>query len=518
MSVLVLAASGGAIATVGFVAWQSWRNYQKYNSLRCLPSPSGHWLLGNTPQLLAAAKENKYFSILSDWAKEFGSMYVYWFAGRPTIVLSKPKVIEQILTRKQKNLTFVRSPQIRQLWKELFGGETVIQQDGQEWQWRRQTYNQSLRTSHLNAYLTIICQGCDRVVDTLKDAAKNEKVIKVDPIFAELTMKLISRFLLGIPLDKQSSSHEGPPLEPDRVYETFVILTKKFMARVAGEKKVFEYLPTKSANAYRSARQYLDEFIAPRVNLALQIAGRNPQLTTEKVSPEFENSMLVHLAKQSKFTEKMLRAEAKLMLFAGTDTTAHTLSFTVGALGLNLNVFEKARQEVDDVWHNYGEINSESIKKLTYLQGVIKESMRLYPVSNGSTGCVAQTDTFIEEVFIPKGTKIVWSILAAGRDADEYPNPNEFLPERWIKDKQKDRSPLTFLVFGSGPHRCLGESLAILEATVMLAMLLRYFDWETVNGLRSLEQLGQNLTVFPSDRMPVKFTVRKFTSQTANVK
>lgn len=62
------------------------------------------------------------------------------------------------------------------------------------------------------------------------------------------------------------------------------------------------------------------------------------------------------------------------------------------------------------------------------------------------------------------------------------------------------------LVFGSGLHRCLGESLAMLEATLMLALMLRYFNWQVVNGQDSLKNLEQNLTVFPEDKMPIRFT------------
>lgn len=502
-------------AVIELFSWQWWQQ-KKYSSLRSLPSPQGHWLLGNAPQLLAAAKEKKFFSCLSNWAKELGPMYVLWVAGKPTLILSKPRVIEEILTRKQKELTLVRSLRLRKLWKELFGGSTIIEQEGTEWQWRRQTFTQSLTSTHLNAYLEIICLGCTQVVSTLKDAAVQQKVVQVDPIFAQLTMKLISCFLLGIPLEKESLTNEGedPPLETDKLYEAFAILTRQFLAEAAGEKKWLKYLPTSTGNSYWSAKQYLQEFISPRVDLALQIAGRKHQHTPVVASSSFEKSMLVHLAKQPKFTEEMLCSEAKLMLFAGTDTTAHTLSFGVGALGLNPSVFQKARQEVDQVWQVHKEINSKGLKKLTYIQGVIKEVMRLYPVSNGSTSCVAIEDTVIEGVKIPKGTIISWSILAAGRDAEEYPQPDEFLPERWLKDQQGETKPLTMLAFGSGPHRCLGEPLAMLEATVMLALLLRYFDWELVNGCKSLEQLGQNLTIFPQDRMPVRFKVRELAEGT----
>ncbi|MHC5828831.1 MAG: cytochrome P450 [Nostoc sp.] len=82
------------------------------------------------------------------------------------------------------------------------------------------------------------------------------------------------------------------------------------------------------------------------------------------------------------------------------------------------------------------------------------------------------------------------------------------MPERWL-EKNKESSVFPMIDFGSGSHRCLGEHLSMLEATMMLALLLYYFDWELVNGRSSLEQLQQNLLIYPPDRMPVRFRLRK---------
>lgn len=145
---------------------------------------------------------------------------------------------------------------------------------------------------------------------------------------------------------------------------------------------------------------------------------------------------------------------------------------------------------------------------MTYIRAIIKETLRLYSVASGSTSLEAQRDTVIEGKVIPRGTKVFWSMLAAGRDPEVYSRPEEFLPERWL-EKSTENSPLPMIDFGSGSHRCLGEHLSMLEATVMLALLLYYFDWELVNGRSSLEQLQQNLLIYPSDGMPVRFRLRK---------
>lgn len=64
---LSVAIATSSAAVIGLFSWQWWQQ-KKYSSLRSLPSPQGNWLLGNAPQLLAAAKERNFFSCLSNWA------------------------------------------------------------------------------------------------------------------------------------------------------------------------------------------------------------------------------------------------------------------------------------------------------------------------------------------------------------------------------------------------------------------------------------------------------------------
>jgi cytochrome P450 len=320
---------------------------------------------------------------------------------------------------------------------------------------------------------------------------------------------VICSLVLGIPVDRKSTSHEGPPLEVLKMYEAMSILGYRFLRQAAGEKTWIKYLPTKNSRDYWASRRYLEEFLTPRVDLALQMREQK-QTDLPQVSSLFRESMLVKIAaKEPKYNRETLIAECVELLIAGTDTTAHTLSFAVGELSLNQRVFQQARDIVDRVWQSKGCINTESFKELAYISAILKETLRLYSVASGSTSLQAQRDTVIEGKAIPRGTRISWSMLAAGRDPEVYANPEVFLPERWL-DKSKETSSLPMIDFGSGSHRCLGEHLSMLEGTLMLGLLLRYFDWELVNGRSSLEQLQQNLLIYPSDKMPVRFRLRNW--------
>ncbi|WP_071190336.1 cytochrome P450 [Trichormus sp. NMC-1] len=496
----------GVSSTAGILGWRWWKRKNSYKYLESLPSPPRHWLLGNIPQVLAAVKKKKFFQLLFDWSQQLGPMYVYW-AGQPVVVLSQPKVIEDTIINGMRDGSLVRSKQLSKAWNDM-GGPILLGQNGSEWQWRRKAWNPEFSSSSLSKYVDIISQACEQVIEKIQEAPPSKEV-QVDPLFVELTMRVISSLVLGIPVDKKTVSPEGPPLDVAKVYEAMSILGYRFLRIViTGEQRWRKYLPTKNSQNYWAARRYLEEFLAPRVDLALQMREQNkPDL--KQVSSLFQESMLVKIAaKEPNYNRESLIGEAIELLIAGTDTTAHSLSFTVAELSLNPRVFQQARAVVDQVWQSQGTINIESFKELSYISAIFKETLRLYSIASGSSSLEAQREVVIEGQVIPRGTKIFWSMLAAGRDPEIYSRPDEFLPERWL-DKSKEISQLPMIDFGSGSHRCLGEHLSMLEATVMLALLLRYFDWELVNGRSSVEQLQQNLLIYPSDRMPVRFRLRK---------
>lgn len=500
LAILVL----GGISFVRTIGWPWWQRQTTYRSLQELPAPPIHWLLGNLPQILAAVKQKQLFRLLFDWSQELGPIYVYWMSY-PVIVVSRPKVIDDIIVTGMRDGSFVRSRGARIAWNDI-SGPILLGQEGADWQWRRKAWNPEFSASGLSSYGDVLRQACTQVIDRLKTVQPLDAV-QMDPLFVELTMRVISGLMLGVPIDPTVASPEGPALDTQKVYQAMSVIGYRFLRLATGEKPWMKYLPTRSARDYWAARRYLEAFLLPRIDLALQL--RDQPQTDPSVSSLFLKSMLVKIAaKEPKYTREALIAESIELLIAGTDTTAHTLSFVVGELALNPRVFQKAQAIVDAVYLQRGEITIESLKELNYLPAIVKETLRLYSVASGSTSLEATRNTVVAGIAVPPGTKVFWSMLAAGRDPDTYPQPEEFLPERWLEG-DRINSSLPMVDFGSGLHRCLGENLAMLEATMMLAYLLRYFHWELVNGRSSLENLQQNLLIYPVDGMPLRLHLRE---------
>ena len=79
---------------------------------------------------------------------------------------------------------------------------------------------------------------------------------------------------------------------------------------------------------------------------------------------------------------------------------------------------------------------------------------------------------------VTKGTYIRMSIYAAHRNPDFFPEPDEFRPERFLKENQDDVIPYTFRAFSGGPRICLGQRFAMVEMKICIAKILKKFRIE----------------------------------------
>jgi len=123
-------------------------------------------------------------------------------------------------------------------------------------------------------------------------------------------------------------------------------------------------------------------------------------------------------------------------------------------------------------------LDEERIKDMPYLRAVIKETLRYYPNGIG-TFRQCQSDVTLSGYNIPKGSQILLGANALMKDERYYPQADEFLPERWLRDPETNKkmqiSPFTFLPFGFGPRMCIGKRIVDLEMETSLAKIIRNF-------------------------------------------
>lgn len=165
--------------------------------------------------------------------------------------------------------------------------------------------------------------------------------------------------------------------------------------------------------------------------------------------------------------------EIQLLLFAGHDTTVTSTSNILYHLGVHHEVRAKAHAEQDALVDR--EFTLDNLRGMTWLDAIIKESMRLIPPIGGAFRVMTR-DAEFGGFTIPKGVRVAVGPRAAHREAEHWPDPDRFDPERFVSEAE-DRPAFTWIPFGGGPRVCLGQHFAMLEMQVVLTMLLRRFDW-----------------------------------------
>ncbi len=279
MSLVVLAGSGIAITTTSVFALRWWSNYQKYSSLRNLPSPKGHWLSGNLSDLVAALKAGKLPQLFLDWSKDLGDIFVIWNFNKPNLVIGNPKLIEKILLQGQKDGDFIRGGSFYSAYANVFGVH-LGNQIGEEWQWRRKAWTPALASSKFLAKFDVINQASLTLIEKIEQKAIKNEAVEIDPLFLRYTMSIIAYFMLGVPLIPQQDPIK-PILESGKIYSSLAILEKQVLFQGTTGFNWLKYLPTKKNQVYREAQNYLNNFLRPRIDLAFKLA-RNQKLDQKR--------------------------------------------------------------------------------------------------------------------------------------------------------------------------------------------------------------------------------------------
>ncbi|KAJ1552080.1 hypothetical protein HK405_012755, partial [Cladochytrium tenue] len=178
-------------------------------------------------------------------------------------------------------------------------------------------------------------------------------------------------------------------------------------------------------------------------------------------------------------------------------TTSGLLSFTFFHLGQRPNILRKAQAEVDRVTEGQP-ITLAHIAKLTYVDAVLKESLRLYPTAPAFGRATKDGKGFDlpNGYRLDDGEVVLVSLFHLHRDPKVWAEPEVFKPERFLDGEYEKLPPNCYKPFGTGERACIGRAFAIQEAMLVTAMILQRFDIELSDPSLPL-QIKQTLTIKP---------------------
>uniref|UniRef100_A0AAY4BCF9 Cytochrome P450 3A n=1 Tax=Denticeps clupeoides TaxID=299321 RepID=A0AAY4BCF9_9TELE len=171
-------------------------------------------------------------------------------------------------------------------------------------------------------------------------------------------------------------------------------------------------------------------------------------------------------------------SQSMIFIFAGYETTSSTLSFLFYNLATNPDVMKKLQEEIDEVFPNKAPVQYDALMKMEYLDSVLNESLRLFPVAARLERACKKT-VEIHGVTIPKGMIVMVPTYVLHKDPDLWTDPESFKPERFSKENKESIDPYVYMPFGAGPRNCIGMRFALVVIKLAAVELLQRYSFVT---------------------------------------
>ncbi|OIW33137.1 cytochrome P450 [Coniochaeta ligniaria NRRL 30616] len=200
---------------------------------------------------------------------------------------------------------------------------------------------------------------------------------------------------------------------------------------------------------------------------------------------DFMSYILRHNDEKGMTVAEMIENSSTLIV-AGSETTATLLSGTTFYLLSNPHAYGKLVKEVRSTFATEEDITLQRVNQLEYMLAVLNEGLRVYPpVPSGLTRITPKGGEFIEGYWMPEKTLVSVAQWAAHQSEQNFRQPQEFIPERWLGDP-RFASDMRDVVnpFSMGPRNCIGKNLAYAEMRLILARVLWNFDLEIMPDSR----------------------------------
>ncbi|XP_070561094.1 probable cytochrome P450 CYP44 [Ptychodera flava] len=431
-----------------------------------------------------------------DRYRKYGKIWMESIGVRPTVNVVDPHDVETIF--KHDGKTPIRmdiDPMImaREKYKRSIG---VGNMQGKEWRRvRRSVQPFVMRPKSLATCVPVLDEICNDFVSIIKRRRLEDGEVpdfqnEIYKWSLESVCSVVMDTRLGC-LEKNLDSNSEAQLMIDATGDFFTYLNKlvfgfplyKFISTPSWRK----FLKSQDI-MFRTAQKYVDETIA-RVK-ALE----------EKGELGNEASLLVSLLAREELTYKEMIVMPVELIGGGIDTTSNSLVFNLYNLATNPDKQEKLYEEIMSVVPSSGEITAEALNKMTFLKGCIKETFRIFPGGLG-VNRITSKDMVLGGYHIPAGT-MVMSNNIAGLLEEYFPEPEKFIPERWIRghDMQTDVNPFILLPFGHGARMCLGRRVAEEELKTVMAKLVQHFRLEWKHG-----PMGMVFRILHAPDKPARF-------------
>ncbi|XP_030648902.1 cytochrome P450 4V7 [Chanos chanos] len=462
------------------------RYIQNWNEMKPIPGMEGAYpLIGNALQFKVNAGD--FLNQVLEGTNEFRHLPLIkvWVGPVPFLVLYHAETIEAVLST-SKHIDKSYSYRFLHPWL----GTGLLTSTGDKWRSRRKMLTPTFHFSILCDFLEVMNEQTDILIERLRQHADGDPFNCFNYITL-CALDIICETAMGKKIFAQSDSESEYVRS---VYKMSDIITRRQRApwywpdwiyNVIGEGK-------EHAKRLKILHSFTKSVIKERAE-CMTVADSDSELDQGHRKRRAFLDMLLKTTDDSGayLNHEDIQEEVDTFMFEGHDTTAASMNWALHLIGSHPEVQRKIRAELQEVFGSCDRhVSMEDLKKLRYLECVIKESLRLFPAVPLFARSICD-DCQINGFKVPKGVNAVIIPYALHRDPRYFPDPEEFRPERFFPENSTGRHPYAYLPFSAGPRNCIGQRFAMMEEKVVLATVLRHFDVEACQSREELRPMGE---------------------------
>lgn len=397
------------------------------------------------------------YLLLPKIANRYGDIVRLFTGPTPALTLTlinHPDYVDHVFTRHHDR--YVK----HEATIELVSGEPVALPllEGREWKRVRSAFNPYFGERALAQATPLMMEGITERVDAWSRHVHSGELVDLEHELGAVVMDGLMRSMFKVRLRPAEIDHA---VDGARRYGVYVI------SRVA-----MHFLPRWLPNPLRRSGEeakaelfgILDRFVQERAGCP---STGTPDLVDTLLALEFDGCPQIR--------ERRRRSEAAGLVFAGFETTAAALAWTIALLCRNPIALGNAYAEVDALGGKT--LAYDDLENLKYLRACFDEAQRFQAApANVRT---AIEDDEVGGYFIPRGSQVIITQYALQRDPRFWNEPERFNPDRFLTDKINRN---TFLPFSIGPRKCMGTRMAYIEGTLVLGAILQRYAFQIRDG------------------------------------
>jgi cytochrome P450 len=417
--------------------------------LKRAPGPPGRFLSGNLPEF-----RRDLLAFFTRCARDYGDVAAFRLGPRPCLLLSHPDAIEDVLVTNARNFTKHFALRMNRLL--LANG--LLTSEGDFWLRQRRLIQPAFQRDRIATYAPVMVAYTERLLAKWKDG----ETLDLHTEMMRLTLEIVAKALFDADVANEARD-VGVALE---------VALNSFVRRLFRAFPLPHWVPTPANIRLKRAVRRLDEIVYSMIRDRRSRGDERDDLLSRLLRAQDEDG--------SRMTDKQLRDEMMTLFLAGHETTAIALSWMWYLLSQHPEAEARLLAELRTVLGDRSPTVAD-LPRLRYAEGVVTESMRLYPPAY-AIGRENIADCEIGGYPVPAGTTLLMSQWVVHRDARWFPEPLAFRPERWEGDLARRIPKYAYFPFGGGPRLCVGNNFALMEAVLILATIAQRFHFDLVPG------------------------------------